>query len=171
MSVCAVASKNHPRYKRAVDDTVDDRCTPDAEFWAFNKRFGFTVDAAASAANARLPRFWTRESDGLSQSWAGERVWCNPPYSHLRPWFEKAWLETKAPLVVMLIPGNRTEGPPWQDLIEPYRDRTGGVITVEFLPGRIRFKKPGEAVSSGRNRPPFGCCLLIWDHSKEGPRP
>jgi phage N-6-adenine-methyltransferase len=119
-------SRNHPRYKRPVDDAVDDRCTPDAEFWAFNKRFQFTIDAAASHANARLPRYWTREDNGLEQPWAGERVWCNPPYSRLRPWFEKAWLEIKAPLIVMLVPANRTEQPPWQDLIEPFREQGGG---------------------------------------------
>lgn len=165
-----VASKNHPRYKSGVDAAVDDRCTPDAEFWAFNRRFAFTVDAAASAANARLPKFWTLQQDGLAQSWRDERVWCNPPYSNLRPWFVKAWESIEASLIVMLIPANRTEGPPWQDLIEPYRDR-GGCLKTEFLPGRIRFKKPGEAVSSGRNRPPFGCCLLIWDFNKPGPKP
>lgn len=165
-----VPSKNHPCYKRPVDDTVDDRCTPDAEFWAYNRRFAFTIDAAANPENARLPRFWTRETNALEQPWAGERIWCNPPYSRLRPWYEKAWLEIKAPLIVLLVPSNRTESPAWQDLIEPYRDR-GGVLSTEFLPGRIRFKRPGEAVASGRNRPPFGSALLIFQHSKGGVRP
>lgn len=118
-------SKNHPRYKRPIDDSVDDRCTPAAEFWAFNRRFAFSIDAAASHANARLPRFWTQETNALEQSWEGERIWCNPPYSRLRPWYEKAWLEIKAPLIVLLVPSNRTESPEWQDMIEPYRDRGG----------------------------------------------
>jgi len=31
---------------------------------------------------------WTIEDDGLSKEWYG-RVWCNPPYSDVVPWFKR----------------------------------------------------------------------------------
>ena len=154
-------AQNHPQ--QVAKDDVDDRAVPDGEFWAINRRFNFTVDSAASVKNARLPRFWTKETNGLEQPWAGERIWCNPPFSSLRPWVEKAWREDRAQIIVMLIPANRTEQTFWQDLIEPRRDREGSPLRVEFLPNRLRFYRPGAAVVPANSRPPFGCCLLIWN--------
>jgi phage N-6-adenine-methyltransferase len=160
-------ANNHPQQN--PKDGVDDRALPDGEFHVLNQRFRFTVDAAASPRNARLPRFWTKETDGLAQPWVGERIWCNPPYSQIRPWVEKAWAETGASLVVMLLPANRTEQTWWQDLIEPYRDRAGYPLRVEFLPGRLRFLKPGQPMIGPNERPPFGCCLCIWNRTTPFP--
>jgi phage N-6-adenine-methyltransferase len=128
-------------------------------------RFRFTVDAAASAANAKCERYWTIEDDGLAQPWAAERVWLNPPYSHpnIGRWIRKAWAETDAALIVMLLPANRTEQVWWQAAVEPFRDRPDGYLRTEFLPGRLRFLSPGHRVIGPNERPPFGCCLLIWD--------
>jgi hypothetical protein len=115
--------------------------------------------------------------DGLGQSWAGERVWCNPPYSDIEPWVQKAHCEfesefpaLRAELIVMLVPANRTEQGWWQRLVEPSRD-CGDGFYVEFLPGRLRFIKHGHDRVEPNQRPPFGCCLLIWgpDPSKCGP--
>jgi phage N-6-adenine-methyltransferase len=152
---------------------IDDRGTDPAEFAKLNARFRFTVDIAASPHNAKLENFYTIEDDGLTASWAGERVWCNPPYSNIRPWIEKAWEETawspdgftsvSAPLIVMLLPANRTEQGWWQELVEPYRGRYA--FDVEFLPGRMRFIAPGADRIGANERPPFGCCLLIWGDS------
>ena len=109
---------------------------------------------AASDANAKCPRFWTEDDDGLAQPWAGERVWCNPPYSfpNLRAWVAKAWQEWTAAdppaLIVMLLPANRTEQQWWQELVEPYRDRPGSDLRVEFLPGRMRFLAPAQTTSA-----------------------
>lgn len=170
-------ASNHPQQVRLrgpvglpglglVDDPpeVDDRTTPADLFAEFHKRFAFSVDAAASHINRRLPRYWTREEDGLAQSWAGERVWCNPPYSDLPTWVRKARAEAAAgTLVVMIVPANRTEQDWWQDEIEPFRDRAKSSLRVEFLRGRIRFIQAGASGIGPNERPPFGCALLIWN--------
>lgn len=101
---------------------------------------GPTRDVAAAPHNAKCPRYFTRDDDGLAQSWAGERVWCNPPFSDLRPWVVKAWQESRGcPVIVMLLPANRCEQRWWQELVEPFRDRPGSPLRTTFLPGRPRF--------------------------------
>jgi phage N-6-adenine-methyltransferase len=162
-------SSNHPQQVRAhgTDPHVDDRATTAEVFAPLAKRFRFTIDVAASADNAKCARYYSIEDDGLRQSWAGERVWCNPPYSSIRPWIEKAWAERNAEVVVMLLPANRTEQAWWQQLVEPYRDRTGSPLTTEFLSGRLRFIAPGATRIGANERPPFGCVLLVWHHTAD----
>lgn len=72
-------------------------------FAPLHARFSFTVDAAAEHDNALLERYWTPEDDGLAQPWAGERVWCHPPYDDIGPWTSKA-RKREAVLAVLLLP-------------------------------------------------------------------
>ena len=180
MNLVGFKARNHRQQvgRRGPNPLVDNRGTTWEVFNPLHERFGFTVDVAASEENAKLPRFYSLEDDGLAQSWAGERVWLNPPYSHIAPWCEKASLETDpdpyfnygdapAELVVMLLPANRTEQKFWQEWIEP--GRRAGTLTVEFLPGRMRFINPGEDSVKPNARPPFGCCLVIWGDAEKSP--
>jgi phage N-6-adenine-methyltransferase len=171
MSVVGYRARNHPQQVtlRGARPDVDDRATPPEVFGPLHERFGFTVDAAASPHNAKCARFWTEADDGLAQPWAGERVWVNPPYSfpNLPAWVAKAWREWMAEerpeLAVMLLPANRTEQAWWQEMVEPYRDLPGSDLRCEFLPGRFRFLTRGQTEVGPDERPPFGCCLLIWE--------
>lgn len=158
MSLVGFKARNHPQ--QTAKASVDDRGTTLEVFEPLHARFAFTVDAAATASNAKLPRFWTPQDDGLTQDWTGERVWCNPPYSNITPWVAKA-AGSGAELVVMLLPANRTEQKWWGTFIEPHRDRGNG-LRVEFLPGRMRFIVPPADRVLPNERPPFGCCLVIW---------
>ena len=95
----------------ALDKTSDEFGTPDWLFKPLHEEFQFTVDAAASAENHKLPTYWTKETDGLAQSWAHERVFCNPPYSrgNVKAFFLKAYEETRlranpCKIAVLLIP-------------------------------------------------------------------
>jgi phage N-6-adenine-methyltransferase len=153
-----------------VTELVDDRATPPDLFGMFDARFRFTIDVCASEHNTKLPRFFDKKVDGLAASWAHERVWCNPPYSDIKPWVKKAWAETLAHLTVLLLPANRTEQGWWQNLVEPHRDRPGSILTTEFLRGRTRFIAPGASGIGPNERPPFGCVLLIWNRTPEGSR-
>lgn len=167
MSLVRFKGQNHPQQTKrgGPRPEVDDRATTPEVFGPLHERFRFTVDAAAQPHNAKLPRFWTPEQDGLAQDWSRERVWCNPPYSNIEPWVAKAnaeWRPWAGPeLIVMLLPANRTEQGWWQRHVEPRRDRIGGV-RVEFLPGRMRFIRAGATEVGPNERPPFGVCLLVW---------
>lgn len=165
MSLAGFKSSNHPQQvaKRGATDR-DNLGTDPALFGALNDRFWFDLDVAASNYNAKCERFYTPATDGLKGPWAG-RVWCNPPYSQIREWVEKAWAEWgagDAQLIVMLLPANRPEQAWWQDLVEPFRDN-GGALRTEFIRGRQRFVMPGAEAIGPNERPPFGCVLLIWE--------
>lgn len=165
MTLVGFKARNHPQQKASAK--VDDRAITPEDFAPLHARFRFTIDAAASASNARLERYWTAEDDALAQSWSGERVWCNPPYSSIEPWLIKAWLAWREPvrpeIIVVLLPANRTEQGWWQRHIELHR--RSGYLSIEFLPGRMRFLRAGADRIKPNERPPFGCCLAIWERS------
>jgi phage N-6-adenine-methyltransferase len=170
VSVVGYKARNRPQQvaSHGARPDIDDRATPPEVFGPLHERFAFTIDVAASPHNAKCPRYFTEADDGLAQSWAGERAWCNPPFSfpNIPAWAAKAWQEWKnagPALIVMLVPANRTEQQWWQELVEPYRDLPGSDLHVEFLPGRMRFLARGQTEVGPDERPPFGCCLLIWE--------
>ena len=109
----------------------DQWATPDLMFQDWHERFDFTLDAAATAENKKLERYCI---DGLSDSWAGERVWINPPYSDPLPWCRRAYEETASgncPLVVMLLRVDTSTA--W------FHDWLLGKAEIEWLRRRIRF--------------------------------
>lgn len=127
------------------DAESDVRETPRELFDKYNDRFRFTLDAAATHQNALCDRYftlsgmwqrgengpdglnpwgigqWPLKECGLTGSWRGERVWCNPPFSELDEWVYKAW-RSQADLVCMLCPNDRMDRKWWHALVEPYRD-------------------------------------------------
>jgi site-specific DNA-methyltransferase (adenine-specific) len=131
-----------------------DWATPPDVFAEFDAEFGFTLDVCASPWNAKLPRFFTEDQDGLTQDWSGERCFLNPPYGRgIEPWLRKAFTETRwrCPLVVALIPV-RTDTRWWHVWV------AGAADDVRYRKGRIRFiGRTGEAWSA-----PFASALAIY---------
>jgi phage N-6-adenine-methyltransferase len=121
--------------------------TPPDFFSALDRVFHFTLDACATAENAKCARFYTREQDGLAQPWTGN-VWCNPPYGRtIGKWMRKAWESAQnGATVVCLVPA-RTCTRWWHD----YATK-GDVL---FLRGRLKF---GDAESSA----PFPSALVVF---------
>ncbi len=76
----------------------DDWRTPYRLFRNLHREFGFSMDGAATKHDTLLPRF---TDDIHNQSWVGEKVFCNPPYSDIPSFLLKA---SEADLVVFLIP-------------------------------------------------------------------
>lgn len=78
--------------------------------WLFNELnevYGFTLDPCCDGkVNAKCSKFFTPLDDGLAQSWCGEVVFMNPPYSNLYSWMEKAYQEfiKNNTTVVCLLP-------------------------------------------------------------------
>jgi phage N-6-adenine-methyltransferase len=132
----------------------DEWPTDDAVVDELARRYGpFTLDVAATAENAKAPRFFTEFDDGLSKSWADEvgggAVWCNPPYSDVEAWVAKALAESLRGATVVLLLPSRTDTR-WFHLLLAAQDR----CEILFCRGRLRF---GDATSSA----PFPSLVIV----------
>lgn len=119
--------------------------------------FEFTLDACATADNAKAPRWITPEEDALQLPWEGV-VWMNPPYGRqVGQWIEKALKEAREhqAVVVVLVP-NRTETK-WFDIIWEH------AALICFLSRRIKFLHPDTA--KARNGAPFASVLAVFDEA------
>ena len=127
--------------------------TPPEVFRPLHAEFDFTLDACATVANAKLPRFYTEAQNGLEQDWAGERVFMNPPYGReVYAWTRKAREEAKrGALVVGLLPASC-------DLAWWHEDIVGHVSEVRYIRGRVRFLTDGPYRASGF----FPSVVVVW---------
>ncbi len=73
---------------------TDERSTPDNLFLPLDEEFHFTLDPCSTHENAKCKRHYTREENGLLQSWRDEIVFMNPPYSNILKWLDKAHIES-----------------------------------------------------------------------------
>lgn len=124
--------------------------TPDPLFWSLDAEFDFTLDPCCTKETAKCQKFYTPDDDGLAQSWKGERVFCNPPYSrgNIDKWVEKMHNERyDAELIVGLLPVS-TSAKWFHKWI--YRKSE-----IRFLKGRVRFV--GAPYTA-----PFSSMLVIY---------
>lgn len=138
--------------KALYTSNSDEWYTPQELFDSLNKEFNFDMDAATSDDHHLCPIYYTKETDGLKQEWGGHCVFCNPPYSNISAWVEKAFRETRKDhtVVVMLIP-SRTDTRYFHDYIYKRSE-------IRFVKGRLNF--------SGKDRAPFPSMLVIWRGAK-----
>ena len=122
--------------------------TPIDLFQELDRRWNFTLDVCADESNHKVDRYFTREDDGLAQTWAPEVCWMNPPYGReISAWMRKAHAESlKGATVVCLVPA-RTDTAWWHDYAMRGR--------IEFLRGRLKF---GDA----KNSAPFPSALVVF---------
>ena len=132
-----------PMFSSATDDWA----TPQGLFDRLNAAFGFELDVCATPDNAKCPRFYTREDDGLAQTWTG-RCWMNPPYGReIGQWVRKALESSRGgALVVCLVPA-RTDTAWWNEYAVH--------ADIHFIRGRLKF---GNATASA----PFPSAILIF---------
>lgn len=122
--------------------------TPWPLFKLLDSEFAFTVDAAASPENAKCERYYTLEINGLLQSWAGERVWVNPPYDQksLAAFMSKAVEESHhGAVTVLLVPVKADQGW-WHEIAIKHE--------LRFIRGRVAF---GDAPSTA----PMPVCIVV----------
>ena len=116
----------------------------------------FDIDLAASEENSVAVAFYDETYGSLKRigdwliypdGWA----WCNPPYSHIAPWVEKAYKESLlGAKVTMLLPAS--VGSNW------WRDWVHHKAVAVLLNGRISFV--------GHTTPyPKDLALLLYDEA------
>lgn len=124
--------------------------TPQDFFDKLNAEFHFTLDPCADDMNHKCDKYFTKEQDGLNQSWGGHSVFCNPPYGRqTEKWVRKAWEESQKPetVVVMLIAA-RTDTKMFHDYILNRAE-------IRFIKGRLKF-------GGSSNAAPFPSMLAIF---------
>lgn len=126
--------------------------TPPEVFNPLHAEFGFTVDVCASAANKKLPLYFSEAQDGLSKPWAPNVCWMNPPYGReIYAWTRKARDEARlGATVVGLLPASC-------DLSWWHEDVVGHA-EVRYIRGRVRFLTGGPYRASGF----FASVICIW---------
>lgn len=136
--------------KSMVSSKTNEWATPQWLFDELNTEFSFTLDPCATKENHKCSKFYTIETDGLNQSWAGETVFMNPPYGgNTGEWIKKALNESRKGAIVACLIVSSTDRSYWHDLIFPFADQ------IRFIRGRITF---GEA----RSTAPFASAIVIF---------
>jgi phage N-6-adenine-methyltransferase len=116
--------------------------TPEDFFQAVNKIYNFNLDPAATDLNAKCDLYFTKEQDGLNQSWQDKRVWINPPYGRgvVDPWVKRAYYSVmewnEAEFAVMLLPA-RTDTNWFHGYI--YDAFLNKNADIRFIKGRVNF--------------------------------
>ena len=128
--------------------------TPQAFFDEYNAQYRFDIDVCATPENAKCPKYYSKEDDGLAQEWRGV-CWMNPPYGRgIGAWVRKAFetAESGKGMVVCLLPA-RTDTSWWHDYA-----MKGEIV---FLRGRLKF-------GGAKNSAPFPSAIVIFGKSLEG---
>ena len=124
--------------------------TPDEWFRYLDLEFKFTLDPCCVPETAKCKRFFTPADDGLSQSWADERIFMNPPYGPaLAKWMSKAYESARddGALVVCFVPA-RVDTQWWHRFAVKAAD-------VRFPIGRVKF-------AGAKNMAPFPVAIVIF---------
>lgn len=119
--------------------------TPSSLFDELDREFQFTLDGAADPNNALMARY---SSPDIKRPWAGERVFCNPPWSNIPPFVE---LAATALLAVLLVPA---------------RTNCGWFHRALELGAKPRFFKGKPRFGDAKWNSPVDCLLLVFNMPK-----
>lgn len=126
--------------------------TPMHIFKSLDQEFHFTLDPCCTKKTKKCPWGLTPKQDGLSVSWAGQRVFCNPPYSrgNIDKWVQKCYQESQKPntTIVALLPVS-TSADWWHRWVV-------GKAELRFVERRIRFV--GAPYTA-----PFSSVIVVWN--------
>ena len=127
----------------------DEWATPQSVYEPLDSEFHFTLDPCATEDNHKCEAYYTIDDNGLLQNWGGQTVFCNPPYSRIGEWVEKAYRESRKDntIVVLLIP-SRTDTKYFHNFIYQRAE-------IRFVRGRIKF-------GDSKNSAPFPSMVVIF---------
>lgn len=151
--------------------------TPDPIFEALNAEFKFALDVCANHKNSKVPSAYiTEEQNALQLPWSNylcrsiysNFVWCNPPYSNISPWVEKATQELDNGIgTVMLVMSDHS--------VSWFSDALNNASECRLITnGRLSFINPETNMPQGGNNKgsaifvfspymPKGCTLTTID--------
>lgn len=135
-----------------MSSSRDDWETPPELYQLLDGIFHFSLDAAASEANAKCPIYITEEQDALNIDWKEymlecgaqtNTVWLNPPYGSkiLNPFLKKVEEEYKKGLTVVTLTAARTETKFFRTIWENAR-------YLNFIYKRLKFELEGKSVGT-----------------------
>lgn len=129
---------------------TDEWATPQDFFDKLDEVFNFDLDVCCLPSSAKCEKYYTPETDGLSQDWhkEGRNVWMNPPYGReIGLWMEKAFHEGEMGATVVCLVPTRTDTKWWHSYA------IHGEIS--YVKGRLKF---GEASNSA----PFPSAVIVF---------
>lgn len=122
---------------------TDHYSTPQGVYDKLNEEFHFNDDPCP-----------LNGAGGLDREWGGA-TFCNPPYSEISSWVQKAYSESqKGKTVVLLIP-SRTDTKWWHEHIMKAQE-------IRFIKGRLKF-------GDSKNSAPFPSAIVIFSREKTRP--
>lgn len=137
----------------------DEYETPEWLYDILNEVFDFTLDPCSTEENHLAPKYFTRETDGLKQSWSWNRVFVNYPYSQAKKWLAKIGEESMTSDIVVLCPA-RTDTKGFQEHVFPK------ATAVTFLNGRLKFRNPAKDNYEPTSAPFPSCIVYYCDENK-----
>lgn len=136
--------------------STDEWGTPQDFYDKLNNEFRFTLDVCATKENHKHNNYYTKEDNALQLPWNGV-IWCNPPYSKTKQFFEKAHKELKngnCKTAVFLV--NNNSDTRW------FHDYVLGKAEIRYIKGRLKFEgknTQGKKVKNPSMRPSIICVL------------
>jgi site-specific DNA-methyltransferase (adenine-specific) len=128
--------------------------TPNDFFKLLDNEFHFDLDPCATHENAKCKKYFTKDNDGLRQSWETHIVFCNPPYGKdMRAWAQKCWDASISGATVVLLAHSRTDTRWFHDWVY------NKAAEIRFVRGRLRF-------GDGKQSAPFPSMVAIFKPPK-----
>jgi len=132
----------------------DSWSTPAAVYYDLDKDFNFNFDPCPLNTRVKLENTLFPEENitevfnGLAAEW-GTSTFCNPPYSEIDKWIEKAVIEKdKGKSIVLLIP-SRTDTRWFHKYVLPLAKE------IRFVKGRLKF-------GGAKENAPFPSMVVIF---------
>jgi len=110
------------------------------------------LDVCATVENSKCKYHFNEQTDALSKNFDTD-FFCNPPYSDLKTWIRKCYLEhVKHNVSGLILCFAKTD-------TDAFHDYVFGKAECLFLRGRVHFWNKGIP---SKNPAPYGSCFIFY---------